>query len=99
MKLEKHTTTTGVMILANDHYTAKPYDCTTLTSLATDDIIPAGTLIPANDATAEGVLLSDVDLSQNPNGTIVTHGAIRKDKLPTEPVEAAITALKLIEFV
>lgn len=99
MKFETHATATGVTILANDHYTAKPYDCTELGSLAKDGVIPAGTIIPANGATAEGVLLSDVYLSDNPNGTIVTHGTIRKDKLPAEPDATAITALKLIQFV
>lgn len=99
MKLTKHAATTGVMILANDHYTAKPYDCTGLDSLATDNVIPAGTIIPANDSTAVGVLLSDVHLNRNPNGTIVTHGFVRLDKLPEEPADAAKAALPLVQFV
>lgn len=74
-------------ILANDHYVATEYDCTSLTSLATDGVIPAGTIIPANNATAVGVLLSDVVLAENPNGTIVIHGFIRKSKLPVAPAE------------
>lgn len=99
MKFTKQSTSTGTVFLANDHYTAKPYDCTSLTSLATGGIIPAGTLIPANDATAEGVLLSDVHLSRNPNGTIVTHGFVLTDKLPKEPDVKAVAALKQITFV
>ncbi len=95
------TTTVGAdkMILANDHYVAVPYDCTALTALAKNHVIPAGTLIPSNDANAKGVLLTSVDLSDNPNGTIVVHGMIRSDKLPTVPAEAAKTALKLVQFV
>lgn len=99
MKFTKHSSTTGVMILANDHYTAKTYDCTGLDILAADNVIPAGTIIPANDSTAVGVLLSDVNLKRNPNGTIVTHGFIRMDKLPAAPSDEAKAAMKLIELV
>lgn len=99
MKFSVESTSTGVTILANDHYTAKPYDCTDLGSLAVDNVIPAGTIIPANDAAAEGVLFSDVRLDRNPNGTIVTHGFILPDKLPKKPTAKAIAALPLITFV
>lgn len=99
MRYTRHSITTGAMILANDHYTAKPYDCTGLSSLATDGIIPAGTIIPSNDSSAAGVLLSDVRLSENPNGTIVTHGFIHLDKLPTAPSEDARSALPMMQFI
>ena len=88
MKFTQNTVIQGVNILANDHYVAIPYDCTALTALATDGVIPAGTIIPANDATAKGVLLTAVKLSENPNGTIVVHGFIKKSKLPAQPAEA-----------
>lgn len=99
MKYTRHSTVTGTMILANDHYTAKPYDCTGLTDLATDGVIPAGTIIPSNDSSAKGVLLNDVRLSENPNGTIVIHGFIRLDKIPTAPSEDAKSALPMVQFV
>lgn len=87
MKFTGKTVVSGVTILANDHWVGKTYDCTALTALATDNIIPAGTLIPANDATAIGVLLKDVNLAENPNGTIVIHGFIKKSKLPAAPAD------------
>lgn len=99
MKYNTTTVGTDKMILANDHYVAVPYDCTALTALAKNNVIPAGTVIPSNDASAKGVLFTDVDLSENPNGTIVVHGFIRSDKLSTAPTEAAKTALKLVQFV
>ncbi len=99
MRVKTTTAGTGIMILANDHYTAVLYDCTQLTALATDGIIPAGTVIPSNDASAQGVLLSDVHLEENPNGTIVIHGFIRLDKLPAAPADTAKAALKLVQFV
>lgn len=97
MKFTQNTVIQGVNILANDHYVAIPYDCTALTSLAKDGVIPAGTMIPANDATAKGVLLTDVKLAENPNGTIVVHGFIKKTKLPAQP--ASTVALSQITFV
>jgi len=99
MRYTRNSVVTGTMILANDHYTAKPYDCTGLTDLATNGIIPAGTIIPSNDSSATGVLLSDVNLNKNPNGTIVTHGFIRLDKLPAAPSDDAKSALPMVQFV
>lgn len=98
MKFTIKNITQGVEVLANDHYVATEYDCTSLTALATDGVIKAGTIIPANDATAKGVLLNDVDLKGNPNGTIVIHGFIKSDKLPAAPDTAAKTALTQIMF-
>lgn len=82
-------------ILYNDHYVAIPFDCS---AVAANDqgIIPAGTMIPANDATAKGVLLHDVVKAENPNGTIVIHGFIKKAKLPAVP--ASTVALPMIQF-
>lgn len=85
-------------ILYNAHYVAIPYDCTSLSALATDGVIPAGTVIPANDETAVGVLLHDVVLAENPNGTAVVDGFIKVAKLPETPDADAITALKKITF-
>lgn len=108
MKFETNKAAGDVNILANDHYVAIPYDCSTLTSLATDGVIPAGTIVPANDKTAVGVLLHSVVLADNPNGTAVVHGFIKTDKLPAKPSEdttesttttiGAKTALKQITF-
>lgn len=98
MKFKQTIVTQGKMILANDHYVAIPYDCTALSALATDGVIPEGTIIPANDATAKGVLLNPVVLAENPNGTIVIHGFIETKKLPAEAADEAKTALKQIMF-
>lgn len=93
MQYTKSSVTTGTEILYNDHYVGIPYDCTSLTGLATDGVIPAGTLIPSNDGAAIGVLLHDVTLAENPNGTVVIHGFIKQAALPTAPSQAAVTAL------
>ncbi len=96
MKFTAKTVVQGVNILANDHYVAIPYDCSAIAG--TDGVVKAGTIIPTNDANAVGVLLTDVVLAENPNGTIVIHGFIEKGKLPVAPAEAAVTALKGITF-
>lgn len=85
-------------ILYNAHYVAVPFDCTALTSLATNGVIPAGTIVPANDETATGILLHDVTLAENPNGTAVVDGFIKVAKLPDTPDADALTALKKITF-
>lgn len=96
MKFTSKSVAGGVTILANDHYVAIPYDCSAIAG--TDGVVKAGTIIPANDATAIGVLLTDVVLNENPNGTIVVHGFVEKGKLPVAPAAEAITALKGIIF-
>lgn len=86
MKFTTDAVTRTAEILYNDHYVAIPYDCSAIEANA-EGIIPAGTLIPANDATAKGVLLHDVKKAENPNGTIVIHGFIKKAKLPAAPAD------------
>lgn len=62
-------------------------------------IIPAGTIYPANDATAIGVVLNDVDVTYgDATGALVIHGFIDLTKLPTAPDDAAVAALKQITF-
>lgn len=97
MKFTSKSIPQGKMILANDHYVAIPYDCSELTALAINGVIPEGTLIPANDATAVGVLLTPVVIDENPNGTIVIHGFIKKSKLPVAP--ASSVAIPQVQFI
>lgn len=96
MKFTNTTVAADVGILHNDHYVAIPYDCTSLTSLATNGVIKAGTFIPANDSTAVGVLFTDVNLNDNPNGTVVIHGFIKSAKLPEQP--SASVNLPMLKF-
>ena len=98
MKFTTKSVVAPVEILANDHFVSVSYDCTNLTSLATDGVIPAGTVIPANNSTAKGILLNDVNLNENPNGAIVIHGFIKTAKLPAELGEGVAEALKQITF-
>lgn len=95
MKYTTTSVTTPKEILANDHYVAIPYDCSSLTANS-DGIVPAGTIVPSNDAKAIGVLLYDVKKADNPNGAIVIHGFIKKSKLPAAP--ATTVSIPMIKF-
>lgn len=77
-------------------------------------IVPAGTLVgggvlkdstkvnvsPVNDATTEGILTSDIDVTFGPaSADMLIHGIVNLSKLPAAPSAAAETALKLILFI
>lgn len=76
-------------------------------------IVPAGTLmgggviddatkksVPANDATSEGVLFYDVDVTYGPAaGALLIHGFIDVTKIPAAPSADAVTALPMIKFI
>lgn len=57
-------------------------------------IVPAGAVIPANGATAVGILYEDIDVTDGAApGSIVTKGTIYGDRLPAALESAAATAL------
>lgn len=57
--------------------------------------VPMGTIYPANDATAIGILYEDVDVTVGDMpGSVVTAGTVYLDRLPVAPAEAAKTALE-----
>lgn len=62
-------------------------------------IVKAGTIYPANDATALGVVLSDVDVT-NGDGhlAVIIHGFIKLAALPAVPSAAALGVLHDIHF-
>lgn len=96
MKFKSTNIINSKEILYNDHYVAIPYDCSALTA-DSSGIIKAGTVVPANDSTAIGILLYDVKKADNPNGTVVIHGFIKSGALPEELSSAA--DLKQITFI
>lgn len=62
--------------------------------------VPAGSVIPANGATAKGILYEDVDVSTgNMPGSLVTEGVVYEDRLPATVVAAAKSALTGITFI
>lgn len=99
-----------------DHYVALTVTVDDTGVVAGPDgrkIVPAGTILgggfitddtkkaaAVNDATAEGVLFNDTDVTYGPApGAAIIHGFIDLNKLPAAPSADAITALKQITFI
>jgi hypothetical protein len=62
-------------------------------------IVKAGTVYPANDSTAIGIVLNDYDVTDTDwMMAVVLHGFVKVASLPQVPSDAAITALKMITF-
>lgn len=62
--------------------------------------VPMGAVIPANDATAVGILYEDIDVSNGDMpGSVVTAGQVYTDRLPAAPASAAVSAMTGIKFV
>lgn len=56
--------------------------------------VKMGTVYPANDATAEGIVYEDVDVSTGDMpGSVVLEGQVYENRLPVALSEAAKTAL------
>lgn len=57
--------------------------------------VPMGTIYPANDATAEGIVYEDVDVTNgNMPGSVVLSGVVYTGRLPVAPAAAAQSALE-----
>lgn len=62
-------------------------------------VVPAGTIYPANDETAKGILLTDVDVTEGPQpGALLVEAYILEARLPVAPDAAAKVALTEIKF-
>lgn len=62
-------------------------------------IVKAGTILPANDATATAILFNEVDVTNGPQpGSFMVEGYVHEARLPVAPIAAAKTALKEIKF-
>lgn len=63
-------------------------------------IVKAGTIYPANDSTAIGVVLNDYDVTDgDAMMAVVIHGFIKTAAIPAVPSADAIAAMKQITFV
>lgn len=94
---------TKYILATPDHYVNIARRLEKNSNLAVDEdgkkIVKAGTIYPANNATAEGVVFNDYDVTDSEvNAAILIHGFIQTSKLPVEPTEEAKQALKQITF-
>lgn len=62
-------------------------------------VIKAGTIYPANDATAKGVVWADYDVTDGDvTGALIIHGFVKTAALPAAPSANAKTALPQVAF-
>lgn len=88
-------------ILASDHFTTQSCTVTTAMGTAVDGrtIVKGGTVFPVNDATAVGIILTDVDVTDgDAPAAYIDHGSVYENRLPVTIAAAAKTALKNIFF-
>lgn len=86
-----------------DHYVAFTYKLSKGSSLAVTEgnkkIVKSGTLFPANDDTAVGVVLNDYDVTNGDQmAAIVVHGFFSVHKMPEAPTPEAQASLTMINF-
>jgi hypothetical protein len=88
-----------INFLKSARFTSFTYQAETAAEGVVDGVLPAGSIYPKNDATAIGVTINDVDVSNGaqPVGVIVA-GHLLFDRLPLAPADAAIAALKAVVF-
>ncbi|MGX8125692.1 hypothetical protein ACWTV9_05535 [Clostridioides difficile] len=84
-----------------DHFISVLIQVTTTTegieTVENRKILKAGTIYPKNDATAIGVILWDVDVTDgDQQASLVIHGFIDKTKIPVQP--DSTVELPLIKF-
>ena len=61
-------------------------------------IVPSGTVFPANDATAIGIVFNDVDVTHGDEvGSVLVEGWVIEERLPEPIAELAKAELPLIK--
>jgi hypothetical protein len=79
-------------------YTMK--QASAITTSSNNKIVKGGTVYPANDSTAAGIVYEDIDVtSGDMPGSVVTKGTVYEDKLAETLDSAAKTALEAKGFV
>lgn len=95
---------TGKQILVfPDHYVSVAHtflkDDAAAATVDGRKVIKAGTIYPANDATARGVVWADYDVTNGDvTGALIIHGFVKTAALPAAPSATAKTALPMVAF-
>ncbi|MEN2315211.1 hypothetical protein ABC653_07685 [Lacticaseibacillus paracasei] len=95
----KKVTASEINFLDREKFVSFTHQADSSTDGVVKGVLPAGSIYPKNDATAVGVTINDVDVSEGsqPVGVIV-EGYVNAARLPVKPSTNAITALKEIKF-
>lgn len=95
---------TGKQILVfPDHYVSVAHtflkDDAAAVTVDGRKVIKAGTIYPANDATAKGVVWADYDVTNGDvTGALIIHGFIKTAAIPVAPAAEAKAALPMVAF-
>lgn len=92
MKKVDYASSTNILAMP-DHYVAIARKLEKDSALATTvegrKIVKAGTLFPANDDTAIGVILNDYDVTDGDQmAAVIIHGFVLEAKLPAAPADS-----------
>ena len=93
-KIERVSNTNELNFLKSEHLVT--FTDTAEEANATEGVVLAGTIVPANDATAKGIVFHDTEVGQPVS--IIVEGHVYSDRLPVAPSTEAQTALKNIGF-
>ena len=92
-----------IEFLASSHFISFTRQVSDAGVTANEDgrkIVPAGSVYPANDATAEGILLNDVDVTHGPQpGAVLVEGYVIEARLPVAPDALAKPEIPEVKFV
>jgi len=62
-------------------------------------VLPAGSIYPADNATAEGITINDVDVSNGPQPVgVIVEGHVLMERLPVKPSDEAQKAMREIKL-
>ena len=107
VKQTEYLNTKGILAMA-DHYVTigrKHKQATAVGGIVVQDtntgrlVIKAGTVYPANDENAIGLVFQDYDVTDGDvNMAILIHGFVLEEKLPIPPSGKALAAMKQISI-
>lgn len=104
MNVGKNITASQINFLASSKYVSfQTLVDDTNAAVVTDDlgrkVIPAGTILPANDKTAQGITTDEVDVTDNAQLVgLIQEGWIYGQRLPVAPTADAAKAMMAIHF-
>ncbi|ALV20754.1 hypothetical protein [Carnobacterium antarcticum] len=98
----KRETVEEINFMGSAHFISFTKQAETSMVTAGDDgrkILPAGSIFPANDETAEGITINPVDVTDGPQPVgVIVEGYVIAERLPVEPSEEAKTSMKEIKY-
>lgn len=98
----KRETVEEINFMGSAHFISFTKQAETSMATAGDDgrkVLPAGSIFPANDATAIGITINPVDVTDGPQPVgVIVEGYVIAERLPVEPSEEAKTAMKEIKY-